>query len=431
LILIAVLSLGASSPVLGGTAPSFLLKWGTSGSGGGQFDAPGGIAVDAGGLVYVADRNNDRIQKFAADGTLVLQWGSTGSGNGQFSSPRDVAVDGDGFVYVADYFNTRIQKFKANGTFVMAWGSPGTGDGQFSAPRGVAADGNGFIYVADDGFSAKRIQKFTAAGAFVAKWGVPGSGDGQFLSPRGVAADPAGNVYVSDTLNDRIQKFSNTGSFLGKWGQTGSLEGQFAFPIGVAWGNGCLYVVDSNNHRIQGFDAGGVHQFTFGSQCSLPGGAGCTDPDGGGPQEPGDGQFYFPGGIVVDGTGRVLVTDTQNDRVEAFGTGAQVGIGSGGSAFRTRLTAFPNPTADAATLGFRLAGPADGGREDYGVRAEIFDVSGRLVHVLFEGRLPSGDHELRWDGSTRDGGPASPGVFYTRVRVTGEPVRTAKILLLP
>jgi flagellar hook assembly protein FlgD len=65
------------------------------------------------------------------------------------------------------------------------------------------------------------------------------------------------------------------------------------------------------------------------------------------------------------------------------------------------------------------------------VRAEIFDVSGRLVKVLFAGRLPAGDHELRWDGSTGAGAAASPGLFYARLVVDGERPRSAKILRLP
>lgn len=412
-----------------GTAPPFLLKWGTAGSGSGQFDTPSGLAVDAGGLVYVADRNNNRIQKFAADGTFLLEWGGLGSGPGQFNSPRDVAVDADGFVYVADFLNTRVQKFKANGAFVLQWGSSGTGNGQFVAPRAIVTDADGFVYVTDDGFAAKRVQKFTSSGAYVTQWGSSGNGDGQFLGPRGLAVDDAGNVYVSDTLNDRIEKFTNTGTFLGKWGATGTGNGEFSFPIGIAWGNGCLYVVDSNNSRVQGFDAAGGFQFAFGSECTLPGGTGCTDPDGGGPLDPGDGQFNAPQGVCVGGSGQVVITDTGNDRVEVFSSPAQSGAGN--LATLPGLHAFPNPTAGTATLGFRLAAPADGGREDYAVRADIFDVSGRLVTVLFAGRLPSGEHELRWDGSTRGGGMASPGIFYARLAVEGERSRSVKILRLP
>jgi tripartite motif-containing protein 71 len=90
---------------------AFLTTWGSSGSGNGQFSLPEGVATDGSGHVYVADTNNDRIQKFDASGTFLTTWGSVGSGNGQFDSPIGVATDGSGNVYVADTFNHRIQKF--------------------------------------------------------------------------------------------------------------------------------------------------------------------------------------------------------------------------------------------------------------------------------------------------------------------------------
>jgi len=114
--------------------------------------------VDGSGNVYVADRDNNRIQKFDASGTFVTTWGSAGSGNGQFSNPTGVATDGSGNVYVVDG-NNRIQEFDANGAFLTTWGSFGySGNGQFNGSFCVATDGNGNVYVADEGNS--RIQKF-------------------------------------------------------------------------------------------------------------------------------------------------------------------------------------------------------------------------------------------------------------------------------
>ena len=72
---------------------------------------PFDVAVDGGGNVFVADTNNNRIQKFTNTGTFLTKWGSMGSGDGQFSSPERVAVDGSGSVFVADTNNHRIQKF--------------------------------------------------------------------------------------------------------------------------------------------------------------------------------------------------------------------------------------------------------------------------------------------------------------------------------
>ena len=67
---------------------------------------------------------------------FLLKWGSFGSGDGQFNFPNGVAVDPSGNVYVADAYNNRIQKFTGSGAFITKWGSFGSGDGQFAFPQG-------------------------------------------------------------------------------------------------------------------------------------------------------------------------------------------------------------------------------------------------------------------------------------------------------
>src|SRR5207247_5095591 len=94
---------------------------------------------------FVADFTNDRIQKFTNTGTFLTKWGSQGSGDGQFANPTGVAVDGSGNVFVAD-FNSRIQKFTNTGTSLTKWGCPGSGDGHLSVPTGVAVAGSGNLF---------------------------------------------------------------------------------------------------------------------------------------------------------------------------------------------------------------------------------------------------------------------------------------------
>lgn len=87
----------------------FKLKWGSRGSGDGEFSLPFGVAVDSSGNVYVADESNDRVQKFTSSGIFLTTWGSLGSGDGQFSGATGVGVGGS--VYVVDRNNNRVQKF--------------------------------------------------------------------------------------------------------------------------------------------------------------------------------------------------------------------------------------------------------------------------------------------------------------------------------
>jgi len=82
-----------------------------------------------------------------------------GTGDGEFDSPGSVAVAPDGSVYVSDYLNNRIQKFTPEGVFVSKWGTEGTSDGEFDGPTFVAEASDGSVYVADSG--NYRIQKFS------------------------------------------------------------------------------------------------------------------------------------------------------------------------------------------------------------------------------------------------------------------------------
>ena len=124
----------------------------------GAMNRPGSITTDSAGNVYVADTDNHRIQKFDSSGTFITKWGSQGSGDGQFSNPQGIATDSAGNVYVADTDNHRIQKFDSSGTFITKWGTSGSGDGRFSYPQGLTIDSAGNVYVADT--YNYRIQKF-------------------------------------------------------------------------------------------------------------------------------------------------------------------------------------------------------------------------------------------------------------------------------
>jgi hypothetical protein len=243
----------------------YITQWGSLGTGNGQFYWPVGITVDSAGNVYVADTHNSRIQKFTSNGTYITQWGVLGSGNGQFAGPTGVTVDAAGNVYVVDqsrYFVTtdRVQKFTSNGTYITQWGSIGTGNGQFQQPWGITTDGNGNVYVTDS--VNDRVQKFTSNGTYITQWGSSGTGNGQFIMPLGITSDSCGNIYVVDSgdgnpnhTNNRIEEFNSTGIYLNQWGGYGIGNGQFSFPYGITIDSSHnVYVVDTNNNRIQKFN---------------------------------------------------------------------------------------------------------------------------------------------------------------------------------
>jgi DNA-binding beta-propeller fold protein YncE len=158
------------------------------------------VTVDRNGFVIIDNftAHDHFIQRFDNEGNLVSQWGTSGSGEGQFltagqSGPEDLTVDADGNIYVADRLNNRIQKFDQWGTFLAAFGGEpdrdAVGHGQFYTPSGIAVDGEGNIYVLDAHF----IQKLDAEGNFIAQWSTDG---GDLDHARVLAVNEAGDIFT-------------------------------------------------------------------------------------------------------------------------------------------------------------------------------------------------------------------------------------------
>jgi DNA-binding beta-propeller fold protein YncE len=282
--------------------PGFLLKWGSHGSGPGQFDIPWGVTVDPNsGEVFVVDQNNNRVQVFDANGQFLRQFGTFGSGAGQFNLPFGIAIDTGGDLFVTEMGNHRVQKVSNAGTPLAMWGSVGNGNGQFNTPTGILVGSDGNVFVCD-GLN-HRIQKFDASGGFITKWGSFGSGNGSFRIPMGIAEDSQGDLYVADQGNHRVQKFSLGGAFEMAFGSRGTNNDQFAFPQGIAIDSkDHVYVADMGNHRMKEYDTLGNWVVSWGVQGT------------------GDGEFNFPVGVAVDANDNLYVAEYDNSRVQEFGT---------------------------------------------------------------------------------------------------------------
>ena len=130
----------------------------------GQFLSPiSKVKIQDSGDVQVTDQFNHRVQKFTADGQFVLKWGSQGSGDGEFDYPYGVVVDKAGYVYVVDQQNNCVQKFTSDGQFVLKWAYTFPNDGYLNHPFGITVDDSGYVYVTD---YQNKLQKFTSDGQF-------------------------------------------------------------------------------------------------------------------------------------------------------------------------------------------------------------------------------------------------------------------------
>jgi len=179
----------------------------------GNVTGPFGLAVDASGIIYVADAGDNTIKKLSPTGKVLAIWGKTGSLPGELIFPQGVALDAQGNVYVADFNNSRIQKFSSTGTLLAVFGNMGNSVERLNLPTGIDFDAQGDVYVGD--LRNHRLVKFSPEGKFLTAWS--GAGGKQFSSARGVAVDRAGNIYITDARNLRIVKFSPTGKVLAIW----------------------------------------------------------------------------------------------------------------------------------------------------------------------------------------------------------------------
>ena len=225
MLVVLVFSLGIAA------AATYVTSWGSHGSGPGQFQRPHDVAVDSRGHVYVADTNNDRIQKFTRDGGFLRAWGGGEYPDpSRLLGPQGVAVDARGNVYVANTATYQIKKFSSDGQFLDSWkirGGPHSRNAH--QPFDVAVT-HRHVYVTDKHHS--RVAEFTTGGRFLRVFGHGGSGRGEFHLPCCVAADPEGPVYVTDTGNSRIEKFTPTGGLLNNNSAEGTEPGKLKSPTG-------------------------------------------------------------------------------------------------------------------------------------------------------------------------------------------------------
>lgn len=189
-------------------------KAGVAGNGPDEFNAPSAVLVAPNGDIFVADghggNTNARIVKFAKDGTFVKTWGKKGSSPGEIDIPHALAMDARGRLFVADRQNNRIQIFDQAGNYLDQWF-------QFSRPSGLFIDKNDRIYVADsesesvaknhDGWKRGIRVGRVSDGVVTAFIPDPVEKTTGTSAAEGVAADANGNIYGAEVGPKRLMKY--------------------------------------------------------------------------------------------------------------------------------------------------------------------------------------------------------------------------------
>ena len=190
----------------------------------GLFNRPTDVAFDAQGNIYISDGYaNSRIAKYNKDGEWLKSWGEKGSAPGQFNLVHSVAVDAKGLVYVADRGNDRIQVFDGDGKFIRQFGlevlppePPGfratiahfgkLPDGTYERnyPGLVCISSGQYLYSRDA--MPGRIYKMTLEGKVLGTIGIAGPKIGQFGWVHGLDCSNDSELYVGELLTWRVQK---------------------------------------------------------------------------------------------------------------------------------------------------------------------------------------------------------------------------------
>ena len=233
----------------------FIMEWTAPVVSNGRFEGPEGITDLSNGDIAVTNTHASRVLIYDHNGKLKSKFGSYGTGPGQFLLVTGITTDADGFLYLADYGGEfdRISKYTREGKQVASWAGHGEGKRQFRRPCGLAIDSHGDLLVADIG--NHRIQILDRkTGAYKGEFSVRGRKNGELTYPYGVAVDGAGFIYTVEYSNHRVQKWTPDYKWVASWGSVGRAPGQLQNPWGLSVDkNGTVYVADTENHRVQKF----------------------------------------------------------------------------------------------------------------------------------------------------------------------------------
>ena len=323
---------------------------GYSGDGGlatsAQISVPSGLALDAGGNLYIADWGRSVVRKVSPDGVITTfagtgQYGYSGEGgpaaSARLTLPTGVAVARDGSVYVADNYSNAVRKVAPNGiiTTVAGNGASGnSGDGgpalwaSLSSPGAVAVDAAGNLYVADtDDFTVRKVTPDGTITA-VAGNGTGGhSGDGgpataaQLGGGLAIALDAAGNLYIADTYNNAVRRVAPGGIITAVAGNGSCYNPGDGAPAASAGLEPQAVAVDSaGNMFIADWCLNKIREVSAEGAITTVAGNGLVGYSGdAGPAIAAE--LNHPRGIAVDSAGNLYIADTDNNAVRMVANG--------------------------------------------------------------------------------------------------------------
>lgn len=177
-----------------------------------HFNLPTDIAVADDGTFYVSDGyGNSRVAKFSSSGKFIKTWGIYGSKPGEFMIPHGIAIDTKNVIYVADRQNNRIQLFDTSGRFVKVLKN----NAQVEQLPSVAIDNNNRLFAidydprkkADSTVNGSTFFEFDSSQQATTHFGATGSVNRTSCWFHDIAVDSKGNIYTGDIIGLKVLKF--------------------------------------------------------------------------------------------------------------------------------------------------------------------------------------------------------------------------------
>jgi 6-bladed beta-propeller len=165
------------------------------------FNEPNDVAIGPGGDIFVSQghgKGEPRMVKFDRDGNFIKAWGRNGQGSGEFDIPHSIVIDANGLLYLADRNNERIQVFDLDGNYLRESKHPGTPCGLFISP-------DQHLWLAHG--HTGRVMQLALDGSVLGITGQQGKAIGQFGEAHFIAVSGRNEIFVADTLNWRVQKY--------------------------------------------------------------------------------------------------------------------------------------------------------------------------------------------------------------------------------
>ena len=216
------------------------------GSGDSKLNRPVGVAVGH-NVIAVSEYNDHVVKKYSLQGDYLSKFGSCGSGDGQFTKPQGLCFNSKGLLHVVDYSNRRVQVFREN-VFLFKFGSRGHNPGQFQSPCYIAVDSSDQVYVTDSS-NDDGISVFSEDGHFIKRINCN--------NPYVICIAPDDHIIARVGDGHSITVFSPTHECIGYFSVFGKGKGQFSLITGIAINNsGTIfvaegYILGKGNRRLQ------------------------------------------------------------------------------------------------------------------------------------------------------------------------------------